>query len=340
MNSLETFARALPKAELHVHLEGCISPELMFTFARRNGVQLPWATAHDLQASYQFQDLQSFLDLYFFGCKVVSTERDFYELTRHYLARAHADAVVRAEMFIGPQSFVERGVPIEALMNGVLAAIDDAKKDCGISAGLLVSVHRHRTEEDAFRTLASVEKWSEKIAGIGMGGAERPNPPSKFIDFFRACRDQGFHTTVHAGEEGPAAYVRQAMDLLQVDRIDHGNACLADSQLVAELAERFIPLTVCPISNLKLNGVKTLAAHPLRQMLQAGLCATVNSDNPPYFGAYVNDNFVQCLNELDLTREELVQLARNSIEACFTTASETTRSIAKLDQYVAATQNI
>lgn len=335
---LEAFARHLPKAELHAHLEGCLSPDLMFTLARRNGIALPWQDPHALAAEYRFQDLQSFLNLYFQGCKVLVTERDFYDLTRHYLARAHADHVVRAEMFIGPQSFVERGVPIQALMDGVLAAVADATAQDGISAGLLVSVHRHRSQEDALRTLDSVAPWADRIAGIGMGGPEIPHPPSGFVDFFRAARQQGFKTTVHAGEEGPAHYVRQALDLLQVDRIDHGNACLADPQLVRDLADRKIGLTVCPVSNLALKGVPSLSAHPLRAMLAAGLCASVHSDNPPYFDAYVNDNYVRCLHALDLTRDELTTLARNSLSACFSEAEEKGRLIAQLDAYVASTQ--
>jgi len=334
--SLETFARGLPKAELHVHLEGCLSPDLMFMLARRNGIALPWNDAQALAAQYRFQDLQSFLDLYFQGCKVLVTAQDFYDLTRQYLARAHADRVVRAEMFIGPQSFVAQGVPIEALMEGVLAAMADATAQDGISAGLLVSVHRHRSQEDALRTLDSVAPWADRIAGIGMGGAERPNPPSRFTDFFRAARAQGYKTTVHAGEEGPADYVRQALNLLQVDRLDHGNACLADPQLVRELADRRMGLTVCPVSNLALKGVDSLAAHPLRAMLQAGLCATINSDNPPYFDAYVNDNYVRCLRALALTRDELATLARNSLSACFVPDADKVRLMARLDAYLAS----
>ena len=221
-----------------MHLEGSIEPELMLELAARNGMKLRWDTAHELRAAYQFSNLQSFLDLYFEGCRVLVQEQDFYDVTRAYLRRAHEDGVIRAELFLGPQSFTERGVGIAAVMNGVLRAIDDGVREHGISVGFLVSAHRHRSEADALSLLDQVQPWSDRIAGIGMGGAEVGNPPSKFVDFFRACREQGFRTTIHAGEEGPASYVREAMELLGVDRIDHGIACMDDPGLVRELAAR------------------------------------------------------------------------------------------------------
>jgi adenosine deaminase len=246
MTAIEAFVRGLPKTDLHMHIEGSIEPQLMLDLAARNGLKLRWDTAEALRGAYQFRNLQSFLDLYFEGCKVLVTERDFHDVTRAYLRRAQEDRVIRAELFVGPQSFTERGTPIQALMSGVLGAMEEARREHGMSVGLMISVHRHRTELDAMAVLDQVMPWKDHIIGIGMGGAEVGNPPSKFVRLFRAARDRGFRTTVHAGEEGPAAYVRQALELLHVDRIDHGSACLADPDLVRELATLRIPLTVSP----------------------------------------------------------------------------------------------
>jgi adenine deaminase len=335
LTGIEAFVRGLPKTDLHMHLEGSIEPELMLDLAARNGAKLRWDTAEALRGAYQFQNLQSFLNLYFEGCKILVTERDFYEVTRAYLRWAHKDGVIRAELFIGPQSFTERGTPIEALMSGVLGAMEEARREQGISVDLMISVHRHRTEPDAMAVLDQVMPWKDRIIGIGMGGAEAGNPPSKFARFFRAARDRGFRTTVHAGEEGPAAYVREALELLHVDRIDHGNACLADPDLVRELAMRRIPLTVCPLSNLRLGVVKDVARHPLKAMMAAGLHVTVNSDDPPYFGGYVTENLLACRDALGLSPEDIVGLARNGIEAAFVTPDERRHLIGKLDAYVA-----
>jgi len=334
-SDIDTFIRRMPKAELHMHLEGSIEAEHLFELAARNGVMLRWDSAEALRAAYRFRNLQEFLDLYYAGCHVLVQERDFYDITRAYLRRAHDDAVVRAEMFIGPQGFTERGVPLAAVMDGVLAAIGDAEREHGISAGLLVSAQRHRSEAAALAMLDQVMPWAERIAGFGLGGAEIGNPPSRFVQFFRACRERGFPVTAHAGEEGPASYVREAVELLDVDRIDHGNACLDDPALVRDLAARGVPLTVCPVSNLRLNVVASLAAHPLRAMLDAGLRATVNSDDPAYFGGYVNDNFIRCRQALNLSAEHLVTLARNSLAASFAPAADVARHIALLDAYLA-----
>jgi len=331
--SLEEFILRVPKAELHVHLEGCIEPEMMFRLAARNGVPLRWSDPDELRAAYRFTGLASFLDLYFAGCRVLVQERDFYDVTLDYLRHAHGDGVTHAEVFIGPQSFTERGVPLDALMQGVFHALRDAARELGISGGLLISVHRHRTEADAMAVLESVAPWA--VVGIGMGGAERGNPPSKFQRFFAACRDRGFRTTVHAGEEGPAAYVREALELLQVDRIDHGNACLDDPALVQELAERSVPLTVCPLSNVRLQVVPSLDDHPLRRMLEAGLRVTLNSDDPPYFGGYVAENYRQCARSLNLTADEIALLARNSFLGSFLPDAEVARSVAAVDACLA-----
>ncbi len=335
MTDLESFVRSLPKTDLHMHIEGSIEPQLMLDLAARNGIELRWNTAEAIRGAYQFKNLQSFLGLYFEGCKVLVVERDFRDVTRAYLRRAHEDGVIRAELFIGPQSFIERGVPIEALMSGVLGAMDEARREHGISVGLMVSVHRHRTETDAMDVLDQVMPWKDRIIGIGMGGAEMGNPPAKFVRFFKAARDRGLRTTVHAGEEGPAAYVREALELLHVDRIDHGNACLDDPDLVRELAMRRIPLTVCPLSNLRLKVVTDMARHPLKTMMAQGLHVTVNSDDPPYFGGYVTENLLACRDALGLSLEEIVLLVRNGLEAAFVTREERQILLRQLDTYLA-----
>jgi adenosine deaminase len=335
VSDLDAYIRGLPKTELHMHLEGSIEPEMMLALAARNGLRLRWESAAELRAAFEFQNLQSFLDLYFEGCRVLVQEQDFYDVTRAYLRRAHADGVIRAEVFIGPQSFTERGIGIGALMRGVLAAIDDGMRDHGLSPGLIISAHRHRSEADALELLERVMPWSDRILGIGMGGPEVGNPPSKFVNFFRASRERGFRTTVHAGEEGPSAYVREALELLEVDRIDHGVTCLADPALVRELAARKIPLTVCPLSNLRLKVVPALERHPLRAMLAAGLHVTVNSDDPAYFDGYVSENLIACRRALNLSVDELARLARNGVEAAFISPDEAARALARIDAYVA-----
>ncbi|MGJ0239872.1 adenosine deaminase [Novosphingobium fluoreni] len=333
---IETFVRGLPKTDLHMHLEGSIEPELMIALAGRNSIPLRWDTADALRQAYQFDNLQSFLELYFEGCRVLVTQADFYDVTWAYLNRAHADGVVHAEMFIGPQSFTERDVPIEALLNGVLKAISDAQSAYGISAGLLISVHRHRSEAEAIAVLDQIEPWQNHVVGIGMGGAERGNPPSRFANFYQMARERGLRTCVHAGEEGPAAYVREAIEVLAVDRIDHGNACLDDPDLVVDLADRGIPLTVCPLSNLRLNVVTDMKWHPLRAMIDAGLNVTVNSDDPPYFGGYVTENLLACHEALDLSIEDIILLVRNGINAAFIAPGERSRLLAKLTNYAGA----
>ncbi len=335
---MDTFIRGLPKAELHMHLEGSIEAELLLELAARNGLRPRWETPQALRSAYAFSDLQSFLDLYYEGCRVLMRERDFYDMTRAYLRRAHGDAVIRAEVFLGPQSFIERDVPLAAVMDGTLAAMRDAERDGGISTGLLVTAQRHRSEAEALALLDSVMPWADRIAGFGLGGAERGNPPSRFANYFRTCRERGFRITVHAGEEGPASYVREAVEILHVDRIDHGNSALDDPALVRVLAERGTPLTVCPLSNVRLKGVPSLEAHPLRAMLTAGLNVTLNSDDPAYFGGYVNDNFIQCEQILGLSTDDVVMLARNSLLASFAPPDETARHVARLEDYVAAHQ--
>lgn len=333
--ALERFVAGLPKAELHMHIEGSIEPEMMLRLAGRNGVPLRWQTEAELRAAYRFTRLQDFLDLYYDGCRVLVHEADFHAVTRAYLRRAHADRVLHAEMFLGPQGHTTRGIALATMLGGVLRAMDEAQAEDGISAGLILVAQRHRTEDEALALLEATRPWHDRLLGFGLGGAEVGNPPSKFERFFARCRALGFKVVAHAGEEGPASYVRESLELLQVQRMDHGNACLDDPDLVAELARRRVPLTVCPLSNLKLQVVRDMAEHPLRRMLDAGLCVTVNSDDPSYFGGYVNDNYLACQRALGLARDDLVRLARHSIEASFVPPGRRAQMNAAIDDWVA-----
>ena len=330
---LKQFVANLPKAELHMHIEGSIEPSTFFRLAQRNGVAIPWESEDELRAAYDFRNLRGFLDLYYDGCRVLVQARDFHEVTREYLRRAHAEGVLRAEMFLGVQGHTTRGIPIAAMLDGVLDAIDEARRECGISAGLIVVAQRHRTEAEALELLDAAMPWAARLLGFGLGGAEVGNPPRKFAQFFSLARQRGFHVVAHAGEEGPAAYVREAVDILHVDRIDHGNSCVDDPALVRLLADLKLPLTMCPLSNLKLNVVRNIAEHPLKQLLDAGVRVTVNSDDPSYFGGYVNDNYVACIDALNLDRQDLIHLARNSLLAAFMPNDERGVALDRLDAY-------
>jgi adenosine deaminase len=327
------FIAGLPKAELHMHIEGSIEPALFIELARRNGVEIRWKSEAELRAAYDFHNLQSFLDLYYDGCRVLVHEADFRDVTREYLARAHADRVLHAELFLGPQGHTARGVALGTVLDGTLAAMDAARRQDGITSGLILLAQRHRSEEEALAMLDAAMPWADRLLGFGLGGAEIGNPPSKFVEFFRRCRERGFRVVAHAGEEGPAAYVREAVELLHVQRIDHGNACLDDPGLVRMLAERQVPLTVCPLSNLKLKVVPSIDAHPLRKLMDAGLCVTVNSDDPSFFGGYVNDNYIACQAALGLGRGEVVALARNSFVAAFMPQAQRDAALAAIDAW-------
>ena len=311
------FIRALPKAELHLHLEGSLEPELLFALARRNDVPLRWGTVPELRGAYQFTSLQPFLDLYHEGCRVLGQERDFYDLTRAYLARAHADGVRRAEVALAPQTFLGREITVADYFRGVLRAMDDAEAADGISAAVIVTVQRDRSESEALSVLDAVLPWGERIAGFGLAAAEAGNPPSKFARYFAEARRQGFGTCAHAGEEGPADYVREAVEVLGVDRIDHGIHALDDPLLVADLVRARVPITVCPLSNARLRVVPALEEHPLPVMLAAGLNVSVHSDDPAYFGGYVADNYAVCARSLGMSRRDLAALAANSIRSSF-----------------------
>lgn len=331
MNSAKDLIRRMPKAELHMHLEGSIEPDLMFRLSRRNGIPLPWKSEAELQAAYSFTDLQSFLDVYYAGLTVLLKEQDFFDMTRAYLERAHADNVVHAEVFISPQAHTRRGVPLGAVIEGIEAALASGARDFGMTSRLILGIQRQWSEEDALSMIESARPWGDRVAGLGMGGPELPHPPKKFVRAFARARELGWKTMAHAGEEGPAAYVADTLDLLKVDRIDHGVRCEEDPALVARLAERQVPLTVCPVSNVKLHVFPSLAAHNIKRLLDKGVCVTMNSDDPSYFLGYVNDNFEGCEEALGLTRDDLYRLARNSFTASFLAEDEKKRHLAGLD---------
>ena len=334
MNAAE-LARILPKAELHLHIEGSLEPELIFALAQRNGVSLPYASVEALRAAYAFTDLQSFLDIYYAGASVLLHEADFYDMAWAYFERAHADHIIHAELFFDPQTHTGRGVPMAAVIQGLSRACADALSRLGISASLILCFLRHLSEEDAFATLEAALPHREHFIGVGLDSSELGHPPEKFERVFARCRELGLHVVAHAGEEGPPEYMWQAIDLLKVDRIDHGLACLQDPLLVAELAHTRLPLTVCPLSNLKLRVVNDLREHPLKRMLDAGLCVTVNADDPAYFGGYLNANFVQTVEALGLSRDEVITLARNSFEASFLDAARRGACLQQLRQAIA-----
>ena len=337
MADLSAFIAGLPKAELHVHIEGTFEPELMFAIARRNGVSLPHATVAALRAAYAFGNLQEFLDIYYVGAGALRVEQDFYDLTSAYLERAHTQSVLHAEIFFDPQAHTDRGVPFATVIDGIHRALVDGQTKLGLSCGLIMCFLRHLDEAAAQATLDAALPHRDRIIGVGLDSSELGHPPEKFARVFARARAAGFRAVAHAGEEGPPNYVRDALDLLQVERIDHGNRALEDPALVQHLADLGMPLTVCPLSNLKLAGIATMAEHPLRRMLAAGLVATVNSDDPAYFGGYVNENYAAVQTALGLDRNDLATLARNSFTAAFLSAAEKAPLLAKLDGYLATT---
>jgi len=324
----------LPKAELHLHIEGSLEPELMFALAKRNRVELPYASVESLKAAYDFADLQSFLDLYYAGASVLLTEQDFFDMTWAYLERAKADNVRHAEIFFDPQTHTVRGVPFGTVIEGIHAALSEGARKLGISAFLIMCFLRHLSEEDAFATLEQALPYRDKIVGVGLDSSERGHPPSKFARVFARCRQLGWRVVAHAGEEGPPAYITEALDLLKAERIDHGVRCLEDPAVVARLAAEQIPLTVCPLSNVKLRVFPSLEQHNLRQLMAAGLRVTVNSDDPAYFGGYVNENYRAVQRALGLSRAELRRLAKNSFLASFLPEAEKQRHCRSVDEYL------
>jgi adenosine deaminase len=331
MKPLSAVIAAMPKAELHMHLEGSIEPELSFRLAEKNGIRLRYRSIEELRAAYDFPNLQGFLDVYYAGTSVLLDEQDFYDLAWAYLQRARADHIVRAEVFLGPQAHTVRGVPFDVMMRGVVRALDDGAARLGVSAALIVNLLRHKSEEDGFATLERTLAWRDRVIGIGLGGAELGNPPRKFKRLFARCRELGFRVMAHAGEEGPAGYVRDAVDVLKVDRIDHGVRCEEDPALVRRLAALRVPLTVCPLSNVKLKVFPRLADHNLKRLLRAGLRVTINSDDPSYFGGYLGDNYTACVQALGLTAADVYRLARNGFSASFLSEDEKRAHLAALD---------
>ncbi len=330
-DTVEGLIQTLPKAELHIHIEGSLEPEMMFDLAQRNGVDLPYASAEAVRAAYDFSNLQDFLDLYYQGMSALQTEQDFYDLTMAYLRRSAADGVTRSEIFFDPQGHTERGVAFETVLDGIHRATADAETEFGLTSQLIMCFLRHLDEADAERTLDQALVRQDRIIGVGLDSSEVGHPPSKFKNVFRRARDEGFLLVAHAGEEGPPEYVWDALDVLGVDRVDHGNRALEDDALVRRLAADGMTLTVCPLSNQRLCVVEDMADHPLRRMLDAGLKATVNSDDPAYFGGYMNDNLRAVSSALNLGKDEVTAVMRNGFAGSFMAEDAKAAALAAFD---------
>lgn len=329
MDDPAAFIAGLPKAELHIHIEGSLEPELMMALAARNKVALRFGSIEELRAAYKFSNLQDFLDLYYEGMRVLLHEQDFYDLAMAYLKKAASQNVRHAEMFFDPQGHTDRGVPFKTMIDGLWRALKDAERELGMTTALILCFLRHLDEASAERTLDEALPWRDRFIGVGLDSSEKGQPPSKFERVFARARGLGLRAVAHAGEEGPPDYVWQALDLLKVDRIDHGVRALEDADLTARLVREQMPLTVCPLSNLRLCVVSDIMAHPLRRMLQGGLMATINSDDPAYFGGYMNEN----LSAVGLSRDEIVTLARNGFRAAFCDEATRQRYLSELDAY-------
>ncbi|MGI9529599.1 MAG: adenosine deaminase [Acidimicrobiia bacterium] len=331
----EAFTRALPKAELHVHIEGTLEPELMFELAKRNRVELPFDSVDAIRAAYEFTDLQSFLDIYYQGAAVLVTEQDFYDLMMAYLDRAQADGVRRAEVFFDPQTHTERGIGFPVFMAGFGRAIDDARERWGISVGLIMCFLRHLPGSEAVATWHAAEPFRDQVIGVGLDSSEVGHPPELFVEAYQLAREAGLHAVAHAGEEGPPQYIIDAVEQLGAERIDHGVRSEDDDEVVAWLAAEGIPLTMCPLSNIKLRVFDRIEDHNLRRLLHAGVVVTVNSDDPAYFGGYVLDNYLAVAEALDLSAFDVATIARNSIEASFISEAERTALLDEIDAVVA-----
>lgn len=333
--ALSSLIHSLPKAELHLHIEGTFDAELMFDIAQRNGVSLPYDSVDEIRAAYDFENLQSFLDLYYAGATVLRTRRDFYDLTWAYLEKMQGENVRHVEIFFDPQTHTERGVDFSEVIEGIDQALDDARGRLGISSRLILCFLRHLSEDAAFETLEQARPYKSRIAAVGLDSAEAGHPPSKFERVFKACRDEGLPAVAHAGEEGPAEYIREALDLLQARRIDHGVRCTEDPELVKRLAREQIPLTVCPLSNVKLRVFDRLEDHNLKQLMDAGLLVMINSDDPAYFGGYLEQNYIETAEALGLDKEDIVQLAKNSFRASFLSEADKRQHIDEIDAVAA-----
>ncbi|WOR14080.1 adenosine deaminase [Hyphomonas sp. FCG-A18] len=335
MTDINALIAALPKAELHLHLEGSLEPEQMMQFAQRNGVTLPFKTLEEVKAAYNFSNLQDFLDIYYQGMSVLQTQADFHDLTDAYLQRCAEDNVRHVEVFFDPQGHTDRGLPFSTPIEGILSALDSAKDKYGISYKLIMCFLRHLSEEAAFETLKQAEPYMDRIHGVGLDSSELGHPPSKFQNVFAAAREKGLKLVAHAGEEGPPEYVYEALDLLKIDRIDHGNRLLEDEALIARVRDEGLTLTVCPLSNLSLCVVDDLKDHPMKRMLELGLKATMNSDDPAYFGGYVNQNYRETAEAVGLSADEIITLARNSFTGSFLSEAEIADHLAEIDRVAA-----
>ncbi len=331
--TLKTIIQGIPKAELHLHIEGSFEPELMFEIANRNNIKLDYDSIDSLKKAYKFNNLQEFLDIYYTGAKVLIHEQDFFDLTWAYLTKVHSQNLVHVEVFFDPQTHTDRGIAFEVVINGIHKALEKAKQELNISYKLIMSYLRHLSEEAAFKTLESSLPFKHWIDGVGLDSSEMGNPPSKFVRVFEASAKQGYKLVAHAGEEGPADYIWEALDLLHVVRIDHGNRCLDDEALVQRLVENKIPLTLCPLSNVELKVIQKMEEHPLVNMLQKGLLATIHSDDPAYFGGYMNENYYETAKALKLNIEQLMQLAINAFEASWLSPEAKENHIAQVRSY-------
>jgi adenosine deaminase len=335
MTDLHRFICNMPKAELHLHIEGTLEPELMMQLAQRNNVALPYETVEDIRAAYDFGCLEDFLQVYYLGMSVLITEQDFYDLTRAYLEKVHGQNVTHVEIFFDPQGHTERGVKFDTVLSGIKSALEAGEREMGITSKLIMCFLRHLPEDAAFETLHHACRCKEHIFGVGLDSSEQGHPPRKFARVYAAARQAGFTPVAHAGEEGPPEYVTEALDVLRIERIDHGNRALEDSALVARIAESGMAMTVCPLSNLRLKVIDDMRNHPLRQMLQAGITATINSDDPSYFGGYVNENYLAVQSALSLDINEISELARNSFAGSFLRDSAKQAALDQFERFAA-----
>jgi adenosine deaminase len=336
MTDLATFIRGIPKAELHLHIEGSLEPEQMFAFGKRNKVDLPFKSVEEVSAAYAFSNLQDFLDICYQGANVVRTEDDFRDMALAYFARLHADGGRHAEVFFDPELHTDRGLPFSMAIDGLTAGMKEAEAKYGITSKLIMCFLRHLDEASSLKTLKSAEPYLDRITGVGLDSSEKGHPPSKFARVFKAAKERGLKICAHAGEEGPPEYVHEALDILHVDRIDHGNRALEDASLVQRLVREEVTLTVCPLSNLKLCVVMDLKQHPMKRMLDLGLRATCNSDDPAYFGGYIAENFIRTAEAVNLARADVVQLAKNSFTGSFLDRASIASHVASIDAYAAA----
>ena len=333
MSTLSNFIAGLPKTELHLHIEGTLEPELLFVLAQRNQIELKYPSIEALKQAYQFSNLQDFLDIYYEGANVLREEQDFYDLTWAYLEKIKEESVVHTEIFFDPQTHTSRGILFATVINGINHALQDGREKLGVTSKLIMSFLRHLDEASAFETLDEALDYKDLIAAVGLDSSEKGNPPSKFERVFAKARQEGFLTVAHAGEEGPVEYVREAVDLLKIFRIDHGNASINDDVLAGELVKKQIPLTVCPLSNLSLKVVADLKTHPLKRLMDRGLLVTVNSDDPAYFGGYINKNYLAIAEALRLTKADLCQLAKNSVLGSLLSEQEKVTHLTAIDRY-------